>query len=102
MLNMLVIFPKSMDADKVDELLSTLVSSLRARDGLLSMQVSEGGLMSPGGAPAYSKVLEVVWESLAHMMAWTETAADLENPKDAIIDKRGVVLFYEVKALPIA
>ena len=73
MIHSLTLFPKSFNPGKVDELVSKQNLSMKAANGFLSLIESDGHLMSPGGPPAYSKVLESSWESLEDFMAWVES-----------------------------
>ena len=81
-------------------MLSTVITSMKKEKGLLSVKVSEGDLMSPGGPPAYSKVVESSWEALEDFMAWVQNQPqDVHSTKDSLIEKGAVLLFYEVKDL---
>ena len=100
MISSIALFPKSMDPEKIEELLSKQVASMKAAKGLQALKASDGHLMSPGGPPAYSKVLESSWDSLENFMAWAQSP----NPeghadKDFLLKNGAILLFYVVKDL---
>jgi hypothetical protein len=98
MINSLTLLPKSIDPERLDDLISKLIPSMKQANGLLELKVSEGPLMSPGGPPSYSKVIEASWESLEDIMAWAQTSA-AQDDKDFMIESGAILLFYEVKDL---
>ena len=98
MINMLIVFPKSIDPEVLDDLLSKLVPSIKQALGFLSLKVSEGSLMSPGGPPSYSKVVEASFESLEDFMAWTQTPT-APAAKDFMVNSGTIMLYYEVNEL---
>ena len=97
MIHMLTLTPKSIDPAKVAEIQANLISSLQSAEGILSIQISEGHLMSPGSPPAFSQVIEVSWQSLEKMMAWTQAPSTNNEDKDFLLSHGGLMLFYEVK-----
>jgi heme-degrading monooxygenase HmoA len=100
MISSIALFPKSMDPEKIEELLSKQVASMKAAKGLQALKVSDGHLMSPGGPPAYSKVLESSWDSLENFMAWVEAQKpEDQSDKKFLLESGAVLLFYEVKEL---
>ena len=100
MISSIALFPKSIDPDKLEELFSKQVASMKAANGLQSLKVSDGHLMSPGGPPAYSKVLESSWDSLESFMAWVGGQKPEDNAdKDFMLKNGTILLFYEVKEL---
>jgi|GEM_PF-3596540 len=98
MINSLTLLPKSIDVERVDDLLSKLISSVKQANGLLKLKVNEGPLMSPGGPSSYAKVVEASWQSLEDFMAWVQSPA-AQDDKDFLIQSGAVLLFYEVKEL---
>jgi len=89
-----------MNPKKVEELLSKQVASMKAANGLESLRASDGHLMSPGGPPDYSKVLESSWDSLESFMAWVQIHKLKNNAdKDFMLANGVVLLFYEIKEL---
>ena len=80
LIHSITLIPKSMDPQRVDDTLSNLIPAFKQAQGLHSLKISEGHLMSPGSPPAYSKVIEASFKSLEDFMAW-------------------VLLFYEVNEL---
>lgn len=92
------LFPKSINTQRLEKALSKQIKSLESAEGLISLQVSKGDLMSPAGPPEYQKVVQVGWESLEDMMAWVQTPA-AQDDKQFFIENGAVLLFYEVKDL---
>ena len=99
MIHMLTLTPKSIDPAKVAEIQANLISSLQSAEGILSIQISEGHLMSPGSPPAFSRVIQVSWQSLEKMMAWTQAPGTNNEDKDFLLSHGGLMLFYEVKEI---
>ena len=64
---------------------------------MLSVTVSDGSLMSPGGPVSFSHAVDVSWESLPQMIAWAQGANDLNDDKDYLLENGAQLLFYEVK-----
>ena len=73
MIKSLTLFPKSMDPEKIEDIYSRLVPNTKSANGLQSITVSDGHLMSPGGPPIYSHVFESTWDSLENFMAWAQS-----------------------------
>jgi hypothetical protein len=95
MVNMLTLFPRTVGAEKIDELLSTLIPSMKGATGLLLIKVSDGPLRSPAGRPSYTRVLEVSWKGMDALMVWTQTPA-AQTDKDFMIKNGAVMFFYDV------
>ena len=98
MIKSLTLIPKSMEPEKIEDLSSRFISSMKAAKGLQLLKASDGHLMSPGGPPAYSKVFESTWDSLENFMAWAQS----QNPEDHadknfMLENGAVLLYYEVK-----
>jgi hypothetical protein len=56
--------------------------------------------MSPGGPPAYSKVVESTWETLGDLMAWVENQPpEMQADKEFLHKNGGIILFYETKEM---
>lgn len=98
MIKAISLFPNDADADVVDALLNALVSSLKQTPGVQSILTNQGFLMSPGGAPAYSKVVEFTFDSLENMMAWTQSEA-AQSQKQQMSSIKPVMLYFEVEEL---
>ena len=100
MIKSLTLFPKSMDSEKIEDITSRLIPNMKSANGLQSLTASDGHLMSPGGPPAYSKVIESTWDSLENFMAWAQSP-NPENhaDKDFMLENGAALLFYEVKDL---
>jgi hypothetical protein len=96
----LALFPTSMNPEKLEELLSKQVASMKSAKGLQSLTTSEDHLMSPGGPPAYSKVLESSWESIEDFLAWVGSQKPEDQAdKNFMLDNGAVLLYFEVKEL---
>jgi hypothetical protein len=97
MINSLALFPNSIDPELLSNLLSRQIESLKKARGLLSIKMSEGNLMSPGGPPSFGKVLETSWDSLESFMTWVQNQTPSEDAdKDLLLENGAVLLFYEV------
>jgi hypothetical protein len=98
MISSIALYPKSIESEKLKELLSRFSNSMKSANGLKSMKVSDGDLMSPGGPPAYSKVVETTWETLGDLMAWVENQTpEMQADKDFLLENGGILLFYETQ-----
>ena len=93
----LVLFPADGDAQAIDDFVrDSLVPAAKRAEGIVSVRVSDGPLMSPQGAPPYSKSVELTFESLAHMMAFGKARSEAERVR-GVMSLGGLVLFYEVE-----
>jgi hypothetical protein len=100
MINSLTLFPNSIEPEKMEGLLSKLIESMKKAKGLQEVKVSKDHLMSPGGPPAFAKVLETTWASLEDFMAWAQNQPPEDHAdKDFLIENGAVLLFYEVEEL---
>ena len=98
MISSITLFPKSIDSQKIEDIVSRTVSSMKSTSDLITIKMSDGNLMSPGGPPSYSKVMETTWESLEDFMAWAQNQnPEMQADKDFMINNGAVLLFYEVK-----
>jgi hypothetical protein len=70
MLDVLMLFPSSAEAAAIDDFVTRFLPEIRQADGLHSLRVSKGDLMSRGGRPPYSRVIELSFESLDNWMGW--------------------------------
>lgn len=100
MIHFLALFPKSIDLDIVDSYISELNKSLKEVEGLLSLTLSDGDLMSPGGPPAYSTVLEAKFDSLENFMEWVDSpwvqSPKAQADKNFLMENGAALLFFEV------
>jgi len=100
MIKSLTLLPKSIDPEKMDDISSRFISSMKAAKGMQSLKASDGHLMSPGGPPAYSKVFESSWDSLENFMAWAQSQKPEDHvDKNFMLENGAVLLYYEVKEL---
>lgn len=98
MINVLALFPITIEPKVLDDLLSKLIPGFQQADGLRSLKISEGHVMSPGGPPPYSKVIEASFESLEVFMDWVQTPA-AQADKELMKDSGIVRIYYEVNEL---
>lgn len=100
MISSITLFPNSIEPEKLEELLSKSIESMKNAKGLLKIKVSKDHLMSPGGPSAFAKVLETSWETLEDFMAWAQNQTpEAHTDKDFMIENGAVLLFYEVEEL---
>ena len=100
MINALALYPISMEPEKIEETLSRQIDSMKKGSGLLSIRASEGNLMSPGGPPSFSRVLETSWSSLEALMSWVQSQTPEDNAaKEYLLENGVILLFYEVKEI---
>ena len=98
MIKVLSLFPSTTEDQACDQLASKMIQVMQQADGLRSLYISEGHIMSPGGPPPYSKVLEATFDSLEDFMAWVQTPAAQADKKQMI--SSGVIsIFYDVNKL---
>lgn len=98
MISSITLFPKSIDPKKIEDIVSKQISSTKSASGLKTLRVSDGDLMSPGGPPSYSKVVETTWESLEDFMAWAQNQSpEMQAEKKYLINNGAILLFYELK-----
>ena len=100
MIHFIALIPKSIDLDFVDRYISELNKSLKEAGGLLSLTLSDGDLMSPGGPPAYSAVLEATFDSLENFMWWVDSpwvqSPEAQAEKNFMMENGAVLIFFEV------
>ena len=98
MINVLALFPNTMDHKVMDDLLSRIIPALKQANGLLALRINEGHVMSYGGPSPYLKVVEASFESLGKFMSWVQTPAARADTE--LLNNSGVVrLYYEVNEL---
>ena len=99
MINVLTLFPKSTDPKAIDDFISSqMIPTFQQSQGLHSLKLSVGDLMSPAGPPAYSKVVEASFESMDDWWTNVQTPA-AQAQKDFLKNMGCVMLFYEVNEL---
>jgi heme-degrading monooxygenase HmoA len=98
MIQAIALFPSTTDLKKFENILTEMVSSLRKSKGFLSIHVSDSHIMSPGGPPPYSKVVQFTFDSLENMMNWAQSPA-AQSQKESMRKYNSTMLFYEVKEL---
>jgi heme-degrading monooxygenase HmoA len=85
------------EENKRDQLAEKMIHAIQQADGLRSLFVSEGHIMSPGGPPPYAKVIEASFDSLEDFMAWVQSSAAQEDKEEIMSNMVGI--YYEVKEL---
>jgi hypothetical protein len=96
MLDVLMLFPASADSRDLDAFVSGFGGTLERAPGLRSLKVSDGDLMSPGGPPPFSAVLEASFGSLADWMAVVQ-APKSQSHQDLFTRLAPLVLYFEVR-----
>ena len=97
MIRILFCFPKAENIDELNDYIdNTFVPGLKQRQGIHSIKISEGDLMSPGGPPPYSRVVEAIYNSFEEMMAFVQDPSTEEER--GYTKTLGVfVLYYEIR-----
>ena len=92
-------FPKSADAEELDDFLSNqFIPTNKQSPGLRSLKISVGDLMSPGGPPPYAKIIEASFDSLNDVMAVVQSPAT-QAMRDQMKALGVFILMYEVSEL---
>lgn len=98
MVNILFLFPKSVDPKELDDFISnTFIPDLKKGKGLLSLKMSEGQMMSPGGPPPYSRVVEASFDSPESLMATAPAEGD--PVREQMKSFGALLLSYDVNVL---
>ena len=94
MIRVLSLIPNTIEENKRDQIVEKMIHAIQQADGLRSLHVSEGHIMSPGGPPPYSKVLEATFDTLEDFMAWVQSPAAQEDKEEMMRNMVGI--YYEV------
>jgi hypothetical protein len=95
-IHVLFLFPRSVESGTLDDFISgTFVPGLKQARGAGSVNVSAGDVMSPGGQPPYSRVVEVAFDSLNDVIAAVE-APEAQAGRQTVRDLGALILTYEV------
>jgi hypothetical protein len=88
-----------MDQQALDDFLAAnLLPGLRAAAGLHSLQMSSGDLMSAGGPPPVSKVVQASFPSLEALFGYVQSPAGLATQE--FLEEAGtIIIFFEVEEL---
>ena len=97
MIRVLSLIPNTIEEKKRDQILEKMIDAIQQAKGLHALYVSEGYIMSPGGPPPYSKVLEATFGSLEDFMAWVQMPAAQADKEEIMSNMVGI--YYEVKKL---
>ena len=96
MVNVLFLFPKSVDLKTLDDFLfNQLIPMVKQVQGFRSVKVSEGDIRSPGGPPPYSKVVELSFDSFDEMMMILQSQK-LTSDNDLLKSFGTLILLYDV------
>ena len=98
MIKVLSLIPSTIDENKRDQLAEKIIHAIQQADGLRSLSVSKGHIMSPGGPPPYAKVIEASFDSLEDFMAWVQTPL-AQADKEQMLQSGVVSIFYQIKEL---
>ena len=99
MINVLFLFPKSTDLKTLDDFISnSFIPVVKQARGLRSLKLSAGDLMSPGGPPPYSRVVEASFDSLDELMAHVQSP-EAQPSREYLKSLGTLILFYEVSEL---
>lgn len=102
MINAVTLLPNSIGKKKLEDLISRQTDSMKKSEGVLAIRISEGDIMSPGGAPGFGKILHTSWESLDAFMTWVLNQTPSEQAdKDFLLENGAVLLYYEVVDLEL-
>ena len=97
MLDVLLLFPSEADAADVDTFLSDrLIPELKRSRGLRGLRLSQGTVMSRGGASPYSRILEASFDELADWWAVVEASTAQPAERETFDRLAPLVVFYEV------
>ena len=97
MIRVLSLIPNTIEENKRDQIVGKMIHAIQQADGLRSLYVSEGHIMSPGGPPPYSKVLEASFDSLEDFMTWVQNPASQADKEEIMSNMVGI--YYEVKEI---
>ena len=98
MIKALTLFPASSTPEAFEQTLTPLVASLKEAPGFISVHTSNGHLMSPGGPPPYSKVIEFSFDTLGNFLTWAQSSP-AQAQKEGMKGIGPVMMYYEVKEL---
>jgi hypothetical protein len=99
MLTVLYEFPKSIDSKALEEFLTAnLLPGLKQAKGLQSLQTNSGDLMSAGGPPPFSKVVQAYFSSLESLFEYVQSPLGLAT-REFLESTNTVIVFYEIQEL---
>ena len=98
MVKVLFLFPRTADLAELEDFLQTVfVPGLSEAPEVRSVRASHGDVMSPGGPPPYSRIVEAEFGSLGDVIANVE-APDAQPVRQRIRDFGALVLMYDMGA----
>jgi hypothetical protein len=104
MLDVLMLFPSSGEVSEIDDFIAGFVADIKPTEGLRSLRVSTGDVMSRGARPPFNRVVELSFDSLDNWMAWVLAPARAPNQdaperaaKGAALERlQPLILFFDV------
>jgi len=99
MITVLYQFPKSVDQQALDEFLTTsLLPGIKQAEGLQSLQMNADNLMSAGGPPPFSMVVQASFTSLETLFGYVQSPSGLAT-QEFLESTNTLVMFFEIKEL---
>jgi hypothetical protein len=99
MLTVLYEFPKAINSKVLDEFLTrNLLPGLKQARGLQSLQLNAGELMSAGGPPPFSKVVQAYFSSLESIFEYVQSPTGLAT-QEFLESTNTVIVFYDIQEL---
>ena len=96
MLDVLTLIPAEAESSDVAAFIAGLVPSISEARGLRSLRISAGDIMSRGGPPPFSHVIEMSFDSLADWMAWVLDPEQQQRPEGHPFDRiKPTILYFE-------
>ena len=97
MIQVIYQFPTSTDARLLDDFLSNnLIPGLKQAQGLMALHSSSGDMMSAGGPPPFSKVVQAAFNSLEELFGYVQSPVGLAT-QEFIEGTNTLILFYEAQ-----
>ena len=99
MITVLYQFPRSTNQQELDDFLAAkLLPGLKGVEDLNSLQMSSGDLMSAGGPPPVSKVVQAFFPSLEALFGYVQSPVGLATQE--FLEETGtLIVFFEVEEL---
>jgi hypothetical protein len=99
MINLLILIPRTVKSQVVDNIFTKILPALKQAQGLCELKVSEGHIMSPGGPPPYSKVIEASFESLEVFLTWAKQISTSQSVKELMVKNGIISIYFEVSEI---
>ena len=99
MIQVLYQFSTSIDQKALDEFLTTnLLPGLKQAQGLRALHSSSSDLMSAGGPPPFSKVIQASFNSLEELFGYVQSPVGLAT-QEFLEGTNTLIVFYEVQEI---